>query len=469
MSRVSGETPASTLERLGLSEVGLPCPHCGEPSKTIPDDETCILRCTSCNHEGSFGEWYSKLVFEPRVFPDRYPQQTPPGCRVVRSEGGPDTVTWDIPPSLIALDQRRIFVASVYVVLPIVLMALQLICRITGRAAYSQPASDVHLGYLILTAVVIGGLYLLYRDLLGTLAAQRITVNSDALLLTRSRFGWARTVAMARNKVVQISDMDCKDGITIRGVQKLFHFGKSLRADERSWLVADLSRVVSPGGRSGHRKRPVPTPALSTQRVTNASTLASAVDAEPFSVIIPGKLRSKLPDIALNFIIVTFLYWDFVRNLTKPIGAVATQGLLTQIETALVERFQDLISGGYPSFSAAFVLFYSFIFFVCVPIWCVSFVIRLLKDLAVVEKIEGDASRLAIRRYRLGALVNERWLPRSLTRGIRMYRLASGRENNAYNVELLVADKAERLATAISLSQALSVVNRVTANKPLLR
>lgn len=237
----------STLQAKHFRELAvkgeLACPNCGMTASRIPDASGGALRCKTCGVTALLEEWRDAYR-ESLLVGDA--DQPPSGTKIIRSHED-QIISWRIPAS-----GESCFVLLFGIIWTVV-TALFSFGFLVGRSSVSSESGEVSGIWLVpfFGAFWAIGLGLLYIELRSRYARQLVTIEEDKITLRRELFGRRKEVSMALADVVSIVQKEFYQknykpiyGIEIKGTHSKIRFGSGLTPDEKSWLVADLRRVV---------------------------------------------------------------------------------------------------------------------------------------------------------------------------------------------------------------------------------
>jgi hypothetical protein len=376
---------------------GFVCPKCGAARHGSPADADAILDC-ACGYFGSLVEWTASAASGVRVGRAGSP---PPGTRITRSDYG-RVHAWEIPPSgksgglLVFGWIWTIFIALFYIV--------PLVALLQGAGEGFHSILSLLLFTLPFWAVGIGILYAGYR---AKNAKHRVEIGDGVVSLTRDWRGKRKTKSLPLGDVRSIGQVVFYSknytpvrGVEIKGATGKLRFGSTLSDEEKAWLVADFQQAVWPDKASAV--------------VAEGSRQTIRVNA--FSVALPQ----------------TNNLWGllFVLGMCIAFMVIGLKVILREAMAGpVLFRTVWLVMDG--------------LFFLL----CLSGIISALRSLGVETRLDGDTRHLTLRKVKKGLTLKETVFERSEFHDIRASAFGSSNGREMKRIELLIGEKAHRLAS----------------------
>jgi len=428
----------SGLEQAHLKSLaakgGLACPACGTVTHQLPTEMDAVITCRSCGHFGSASEWARGNTDGNRV---GRADQPPQGTRIVREKAGSFT-TWHIPPSgngggLLGFGWMwTTFVAIFTLAMTVPLWLHKVAPRVEMDVKGASAVGGVLFGLAFLSIFWAIGLGMLYYGYRMKNAKHRVTIGNGAITLLSDWNGRRKEKSLPLANLQSISQVvfysrnyQPVHGVELKGASGKLRFGSSLTPEEKAWLVADFKATVWP------------------QSQTSPQGMAARqVSGQPqgaFSVVLPGSAAAGLL-FGILFALVG--------------GAFVGIGLLMMSGS----------HGGSPGFfrnvDAGFRgiwLTMSSVFFV---IGCIVTVTSARK-LGTETRIEGTTRHIAVRKMKKGMVLEEKLFDRAQVRDIRASETGQMNGKPMKKLELIVGEKAERIALWVDGEKADAAVDEV--------
>jgi hypothetical protein len=415
----------------------LACPSCGAKPSGTPANVSGILTCSACGTRASANEWAAagrpgELVGNP--------DSPPVGTKITRGNDASGASVWNIPAS--GKSGGLLFFAVFWCAITALVSGGFLFAFLSGEAITNKgpgKAPDwVLIPFFSLFWAV--GLGMFYAGFRNKFAKHRLTVDAGSVTLRRELFGKARDRSLPAAAIKQVSQVEFYQknyqpvhGIEIRGDAGKLRFGSILTAEEKAWLVADIRRAIF--------GNPVPV----------AIPPASVVAAQAvFSVVLPNSRKQVWPlavmlvamGIAFIFIGIRFIDPHFMaRSADAPVAV----DLFDKVFGFLTHGFRSIwiiMSGA-------------------MAVAGVTLIAWLIKTGGQETRIEGSDSEIALRTYKHDRILKDRSFSRTFVTDIRAS--VSGSSNNRVmkRLELIVGDRAEKLASWIDGVRADEIVGEV--------
>lgn len=397
----------------------LVCPSCGARPGNIPEGELQVIACPSCGVRASVAEWTGSSVASGSVVPD---SATPPeGTRITRSEGSSGEIVWNIPAS--GNSGGFMVFAILWCGITAIVSGGFLMAFLTGKGIEGNMPEWALIPFFgLFWGVGLGMFYAAFRS---KYARHRISAGRDSVILRRELFGRSREKSLDATGITGVSrevfyqrNYRPVFGVEIRGTGGKLRFGSMLTEDEKAWLVSDMKRVM-----------------LGKQQDQGTVPSLPRVRQAYFSLPLPAP-RSSLMPVALVLIgmgiVFAFVGTRIDEDFQKPAGTEGPRWF------RLIEQMFHFTAGGFQG------------------IWMlVSAVIALAGILMLVlhlrsqgkeTRLEGTDSEISIRTFRYGRILRDRTFPRSSVTDIRCSGSGSSNGKPMKRIELIVGDKAEKIA-----------------------
>ncbi|QUE50819.1 hypothetical protein KBB96_18410 [Luteolibacter ambystomatis] len=428
----------SGLEQAHLKSLaakgGLSCPACGTVMHQLPAEMDAIVTCLSCGHFGSASEWARGNTDGNRV---GRADQPPAGTRIVREKAGSFT-TWHIPPSgngggLVGFGWVwTIFIAifTFAATTPLWLTKITPDAKVQVKGASGAGGTLAMLGFLsIFWAVGLAMLYFGYRM---KNAKHRVTIGNGAVTLLRDWSGRKKEKSLPLAGLQSISQVvfysrnyQPVHGVELKGSSGKLRFGSGLTPEEKAWLVADFKAAVWPQSQAG----------LQNTGARQASGQPQGI----FSVALPGSAAGGL----IFGVLFALIGGTFVG-----IGLLMMSG-----SHGSSPGFFETVDAGFRGIWITM----SSVFFV---IGCIVTVMSARK-LGIETRIEGTTRHIAVRKMKKGLVLEEKLFDRAQVRDIRASETGQMNGKPMKKVELIVGQKAERIALWVDGEKADAAVDEV--------
>lgn len=413
----------------------LACPECGARPETLPSNSKSVITCARCGTKASWSEWSATARQSGSVSdPDRPPANT----RIVRQADDMGGVEWNIPAS--GKSGGFMFFAIFWCAITAV---------VSGGFLFGEVKSDGDFPVQLILIPFFGifwaiGLGMLYVACRNKYAKHRLRANRETVTLSRMLFGRAKHKSLPADGISSIAQAEFYQsnyqpvyGIEIKGRQGKLRFGTMLGDEDKAWLVADLRRVVFGA----------PVTAAARQVVADAAVRTRQAY---FSHPVPGS-RSHLWPLAilLTLIGVAFVCigifvidWETGKTAEKAPSAIKVFDFVFSLMTGGFRVIWTLMSG-------------------LMAVGGIGLGTWLVRTRGQETRVEGSDSEIAIRTTRHGRVLKERVFPRAQVSDIRTSVSGSSNNRTMKRVELIVGDKAEKIAGWIDGEQADALVEEV--------
>ena len=398
----------------------LTCPDCGEKPAKLPVTAQDILACNHCGTQASALEW---AVSGTKHRHAANPDKPPAGTKITRQVEPGGTVVWNIPAS--GKSGGFLFFAIFWCGLTGLITLAALFGDSDFRSSGSFPIQWIVIPFFLIFWAV--GLTLLYIACRNRFGKNRITVSKESITLGRELFGKSTHRSLSLESIQSISQVEFYQsnyqpvyGIEIRGKTGKLRFGSILSNDEKSWLVADLKRVVS---------GPETNTATPLHSRTPGMRLAS------FSYPLP-KSGSSLWALGIMLLLMGSGFVCIGIYLLDPETGTPDQKSLGAFR--VFEFLFNLIGQGFRTI---------WILMSCgMAAIGIAIIAWLNKTKHRETLIEGSDSEIAIRTTQHGRILKERVFARADVSGIRSSTSGTSNGKTMKRLEILVAGKAETVA-----------------------
>lgn len=407
----------------------LACPSCGAKPPRTPANASETLTCSACGTRASATEWAAagrpgELVGNP--------DRPPAGTKITRETDAAGTKAWNIPAS--GKSGGLLFFAICWCAITGVVSSGFLFAFFSGKSINDQGPDWVVIPFI--GAFWAAGLGMFYAGFRNKFAKHRLTVGAGSVTLRRELFGKARDKSLPTAGIKMVSQAEFYQknyqpvyGVEIRGEGGKLRFGSVLTAEEKAWLVADIQRTIF------GTPAPVVTPpqsALAAQSV--------------FSVVLPNSRKHLWPlavmlvAMGIAFIVIGVLFMD--DRSSSPSTDAPIFGMVFGFLTNGFQSIWILMSG-------------------VMAVAGASLIVWLMKTGGQETRIEGSDSEIALRTYSHDRILKDRSFPRASVTDIRAS--VSGSSNNKVmkRLELIVGNRAEKLASWIDGARADEIVREV--------
>jgi len=269
-------------------------------------------------------------------------------------------------------------------------------------------------------------------------ARHRLTVSHQSVTLRRELFGrtWEKSIArkdirsVAQLVFYQLND-ESVFGIEIRGHKEKLRFGSDLRVDEKSWLVGSLRRQIL--GPVTAIAKPARVPAFGC-----------------FSISATHLLKHNLPFAIASLLMGALFLWVVV-------GFWSFDSIIPTNDDPV---FFQIIEGGFALIGN---LFRCVFFLLSGSMLASGFatIIWVIRNHGQETRFEGNESTVTIRRLRSDRILSERSFSRESVIDILSSVSSSTGGITSKRIQLVVADKAETVATSIIADKADAIVAEI--------
>lgn len=399
----------------------LACPSCGARRSDVPEGPVQLLSCPSCGIRASAAEWTGSSVTNHVAPTD--PVVPPSGTRITRSGDNPCEVVWKIPAS--GKSGGLLFFAIFWCAITAIVSGCFLMAFLTRK----EVDGDMPMGTLIpffglFWALGLGMSYAAFRS---KYARHRISSGPERVVLRRELFGRSTEKAL---DAAGITGVSCEVfyqknyrpvfGIEIRGSGGKLRFGSMLTEEEKAWLVADMRRVMM-------KEEHSPT-VIATARIRVARQAY-------FSIPLPKARSSLLPTAVLLLVIGTLFVFVGTRI---PTGHQSPPGAGGSGDTEIFDLVFEFATQG---FQGIWMLVSGIIALVGLVMLLVQLKLR-----GKETRLEGTGSEISIRTYRHGLVIENQTFPRTSVTDLRCSPSGSSNGKPMKRIELVVGDKAEKIA-----------------------
>lgn len=407
----------------------LACPSCGVKPGHVPAQSGEVIACGACGIKASAGEWAAKVPAD--VFSGRA-DQPPVDTKITRRADVPGTTVWQIPAS------GKFCFLMVFGVLWCAITALVsggfLLAFLSGKAVEGDFPEWVLIPFFgIFWAVGLGVLFAAFRN---KYASHRITVDASSVTLVRELFGKTKKSSLPADSIESVAqavfylqNYEPVYGVEIRGKRGKLRFGSVLTAEEKAWLVADLRRVVF--------------------GADSAQAIPAARQAY-FSVTLPQSRKHLWPfAVMMTLMGVGFFFVGIYLIDSGEAGPSGTSpGFLHGIDI--------LFWGLSNSFRVIWMLMSGIM-----AMGGMALTVWLIRTRDRETRVEGTESEVSIRIYQRGLILNDRSFPRDSVTDIRASVSGSSNGQPMKRIELLVGNRAEKIASWVDGEKADALVAEV--------
>ncbi|MGC4015570.1 MAG: hypothetical protein QM755_13780 [Luteolibacter sp.] len=419
---------------------GLACPACGTLAMQVPSEMNAVITCRSCGHFGSASEWAHGNAEGNRVGRAGHP---PANTRIVR-EGAGSFTTWHIPPSgngggLVSFG----WIWTIFMVVFSIGWSTPLWIKKVAPAieVHSSKGSAGPMGALLLagffTLFWAIGLSMLYFGYRMKNAKHRVMIGNGTVTLLREWRGHRKEKSLPLADLQSISQVvfysrnyQPVHGVELKGKSGKLRFGSGLKPEEKAWLVADFKAAVWPEKAAG--------PRTESGRQTGG-TGSKAV----FSTVVPGSAVGG---------VIFGIFFALMGGAFVAVGIWLIPG--SHAGASGFGIFKTLGIGFQTIWTAM-----SSVFFLA---GC-GVSIASIRRLGTEMRIEGTARHVAVRTMKKGAVLKEQLFDRAQVRDIRASESGQTNGKPMKKLELIVGDKAERIAWWVDGEKADAVVDEVRA------
>lgn len=421
------------------SKGGLACPACGTLATQLPTEMDTVITCRSCAHFGSASEWARGNTDGNRV---GRAGQPPANTRIVCERAGSFT-TWHIPPSgnaggLVGFG----WVWTSFIALFTLAMSSPLWIRLivpTAKVTVSKGAGTWAAaggGALFISLFWAVGLGMLYFGYRMKNAKHRVTIGNGAVTLLREWRGKRKEKSLPLANLQSISQVVIYTknyqpvyGVELKGKSGKLRFGSGLTPEEKAWLVADFKAAVWPEKATGPR--------------TEASRpVGTSQSKSVFSVALPGSGAGVFAGILFAVMAAVFIGLGLFV-IPNHHGSSSGPGIFKMLDVG---------------FRTIWLTMSSLFFLIGLGVTIAS-----LRKLGTETRIEGTTRHIAVRTMKKGIVLKEQLFDRAQVRDIRASETGQTNGKPMKKLELIVGDKAERIAWWMDGEKADAVVDEVRA------
>lgn len=422
-----------TVESAGLKSGELACPTCGlKPEVTSPRADDAIT-CKQCGTAASALEWSTTASGRQSLAKTA---NKPATTKITRKSEPAGAIVWEIPAS--GKSGGFLVFAIIWCGFTAILSSVFLFGNGTVRSTGGMPVEWFVVLFFGIFWVV--GLGMLYVACLNKYAKHRLSAGRDNVTLHRELFGRSKAKSLPADSITSIAEVvfyhknyQPVNGIEIRGDRGKLRFGSVLTDEEKSWLVADLRRVILRES----------APEIRPEHTTGMRQAC-------FSFALPKSGSSLLPHaIMLLLMGVGFIF----------------------VGIYLIEPTTGIPAKSSPTFVKAFDFIFNFMSQGFRVIWTLMSATMAAAGLALLvwlkrtcnqeTRVEGTDSEVAIRTTRRGLVLKERVFPRASVANIRCSASGSSNGKPMKRVELIVASKSEVISRWVDGEKADAFVEEV--------
>ncbi len=416
------------------------CPECGAPPPRMPGKWDGVLACPGCGAKASVFEWAAaSAAGGGKGHADSRPDGT-----AIRREETAGGVTWNIPA------KGKFGFLMVFAVLWLAITALVsggfLVTYLTGGEIEGDMPEWVLIPFFGIFWAV--GLGVLYAGLREKFMCHSVSVSDGKVTLIRRMFGRENAKSIAAGKGTSVSQKEFYQqnykpvyGIEIRNESGKLRFGSTLSEEEKAWLVADIGRSVAGSGRQAALRDGASADGLLKIKLARPK--------EVFSITLPppGKSAMIVSLVLAAMGIAFFCIGLFVMEGNElPRDQSEGAGYWFVMVFALFEN----------GFRAIWLLISGFFALTGIGIFVAT-----VRKVGLDQRIEGSRAAIAIRTYKRGFMTDEKSFPRDQVADIRASE--SGHDNGTpmKRIELIVGDRAERIADWLDGEKAEAIISEV--------
>lgn len=425
MLRKVFESMEKSNVRAKLKSGELACPACGAKPASLPGEWNSVLGCANCGTKASLSEWASEDTL-PLL--RAKPEAPPPGTKIRVTGDGLGGTVWGIPAQ--GKFGFLMFFASVWLgIVTIVsgglIYGFYFAESVRHSSATDTPDWFVFPFFGIFWAIGFG---VMFAGLREKYLKTSITVSGGEVKLTKELFGRAKVKAMPFASIRSIAQKEFYQqnykpvfGIEIKGDTGRIRFGSTLAEPEKAWLVASLRESVF--GEPEETRDSVESPSKSPRR-------------ESFSLVVPGFGKSTwMAPLVLSVVGAVFLCVGifFIEGESMPNRADESgAGYIFSLMFSLMGN----------GFRLIWLLIASLFTFLGIAIS-----VSMARNAGIEKRIEGNATDVSIRCYKRGIIVVDRSFPRVQVTDIRTFQSGTSGSTVMKQVELIVGDKVEKVAS----------------------
>jgi hypothetical protein len=405
----------------------LRCPKCNAKPQAVPSDWNQTITCGKCGTTASPTEWsgsFNSGILEANA------DEPPQGTKIGREVATSGTTQWKIPAS--GKSGGLMFFAILWCTITGAVSSAFLFGMLTEKEL-DDAASDrwwLVLFFALFWAIGIG---MFYGALRNKFARHRISIDQSSLTLHRELFGKTTDKSLPLESIKSIAQAEFYQknyepvfGIEIRGNRGKLRFGSILSSEEKAWLVADIKRAVF-----GEPQNSPPQPAHSINSAGPGSSY--------FSIVVPQSskhlwaLAIMLMLMGIGFVVVGIIFLGNSGFGSSPKNEPLIFKLIGKFFGVVDHTFRFIwLSMSTAMAGGGIYLTY-----------------RLMCGQGKESRIEGNSSEIAIRTYKHTLMIKERVFPRESVTDIRSSVSGSSNGRSMKRVELIVGNKAEKVASWI--------------------
>lgn len=409
--------------RAKLKSGELACPECGGAAGDLPASWDLLMVCPTCGGRASLSEWATTSSPEKKVWMS---DQPPAGTKIRRETLGSETVTWHIP--AVGKFGFFLFFALFWLLITGAVSGGFLIAFLTGGKIEGDMPEWLLIPFFgIFWAVGLGMLYAAFRQ---KYMRHTVTFERDQITLRKEMFGKTSEKSLARSSITSVAQKEFYQqnyqpvyGIEIRGADGKLRFGSGLTAEEKVWLVSDFNQVLNGEENTGN-----------DQTTKGLAPIKVGTRKSVFSVAIPKPGVGSV----ISSLVFALFGIGFVC-----IGIFLIDGESFPESQKGVEKAFSWVSFLFANgFRTIWILFCSIFAFIGIGM-TYSTLRAIKKD----RRIEGNEAEISIRTYRNGLILDDRSFPRNQVHDIRGTVSGSSNNKSMKRVELIVGDKAEKIAS----------------------
>ncbi|MFM2198351.1 MAG: hypothetical protein RLZZ505_1783 [Verrucomicrobiota bacterium] len=404
------------------------CPECGGKPGQMPESWEGLITCPACGAKASVSEWAASGA---GGFKTGNADRPPVGTAIRKEITGKNAAIWHIP----AKGKFGFFMlfAILWLGITILVSGGFLMTIITGgKIEGNMPEWMLIPFFGIFYAVGIG---MFYAGLREKFMRHRVVVGDGVVTLTKQMFGKEKAKSVSTGTLISVSQKEFYQqnyqpiyGIEIKGADGKLRFGSKLSEDEKAWLVADIERTIEAGKSTGAFSSHV-------RHEGGIGTIKLTQPQPVFSIPIPGPGKSAIFGslIFATMGVVFFCVGLFViegspgPDRDNGSGAGHQVGLIFSLLDNGFRIMWLLMSGLFAAIG-------------------IGISIHTFRSIRKDLRIEGNSAEIAIRTYRRGLVFDEKSFPRSQVTDIRASQSASSNGRPMKRVELIVGDRAEKIA-----------------------
>ena len=420
-----GESLEKAAVRAKMKSGALHCPECGAKPVSLPEERVELMACGKCGTRASLSEWVAASI--PGAAKGKA-GEPPAGTRIRVAGDASGGKVWEIPASG-KFGFFMLFSLLWLSITAIVSGGFLLTFLSGGKIEGNMPEWLLIPFFGIFWAVGLGTLYTGLRNML---ARHRVSVGGGRLTLRREMLGRVSEKSLSCAGITTLEQREFYQqnyqpvyGIEIKGAEGKIRFGTTLEEAEKAWLVAELAEAALPkpashasGGADG-----VVGGVLAPMKV------GAAALTESFSAVIPGL---------------------GMRGFWAGLTFVLVAGGFASLAFTVMDRESWIgIRGIWLVFNSLFISF------------GLGMLGNALLGRGKERRIEGNATEISIRTYRNGLILKDKSFLRREVTDIRSSVSGNSNSTTMKRVELIVGDRAEKLASWVDAGEADALVRQV--------